>query len=140
MIWVARLAFAAAVGLFIYLALTNAPEAADLIRNEFLLRIPGVEALDARFGPDKVTHFITFAVLALGLVAADLRVAGRIWPFAVLLLLIGVGVEYEQGRSGFREAEVGDAAANAAGLGLGLFFGLSLETVARFTGLRGRRR
>ncbi len=130
--WILRSAFAAAIGVFMLLALTDAPGAADGVRDDLLRRVPGVEALDAQFGPDKVTHFGAFAFLALALVAADLRIAGRVWPSAILLFAFGVAIEYLQSRSGARQAEALDVAANAAGMAAGLFIGAVFTAAAAF--------
>ncbi|MFN7998174.1 MAG: VanZ family protein [Bryobacteraceae bacterium] len=75
---------------------------------------------------DKFEHFAAYAVLAFLPALHERR--RLVLAAAVGALLLGVGLEYAQRYSGWRDFEVGDMVADAAGVGFGAAVGLLLRT------------
>ena len=77
-----------------------------------------VPPADLPSGGDKVEHFASYAVLMLwfGSLAGHAR---RQLVWAVTLACMGVALEYLQRLVPYRDFEVADMIANAAGVGLG---------------------
>jgi VanZ family protein len=81
-----------------------------------LVRWPELAEAPANF--DKWAHAGAYLVLTLWFCGAHER---HQWPFvAGGLLLLGAAIEYAQGRTGYRQADLLDMAANAAGIAVGL--------------------
>jgi len=81
-----------------------------------LVRWPELAEAPANF--DKWAHAGAYLVLTLWFCGAHER---HQWPFvAGGLLLLGAAIEYAQGRTGYRQADLLDMAANAAGIAIGL--------------------
>lgn len=87
-------------------------------------------------GWDKAQHFIAYGVLMFWYGQAFTRH----WRWPVLLIALGVGLEFLQGYSGQRFYDPFDMLANSLGvlLGLGLSLVPSLARLAWFDGLLGR--
>lgn len=81
-----------------------------------LIRWP--ELGDAPDHFDKWLHAGAYLLLTLWFCGVHER---RRWPLvAAGLLLLGAAIEFAQGRTGYRQADLFDMAANAAGIALGL--------------------
>jgi hypothetical protein len=89
------------VGLIIFLSLTPSPPDIDL----------------GKFS-DKYEHIAAYAVLMLWFCQIYLSTAQRGW-IALLLITLGVTLEFLQRATGFRAFEVADMVAGASGVGLG---------------------
>ncbi len=80
--------------------------------------IPWPQLAEAPDHFDKWLHAGAYLTLTLWFCGVHER---RHWPLvAAGLLLLGAGIEFAQGRTGYRQADLADMAANAAGIGIGL--------------------
>jgi VanZ family protein len=88
------------VGAIVYLSLMPAP--------------PDVDLSDG----DKVAHLLAYAVVTLWFVQIYESPRSRV-VIALGLVLLGIGLEFLQGYSGYRSLEIADMGANAGGVVLG---------------------
>jgi VanZ family protein len=80
--------------------------------------IPWPQLAEAPDNFDKWLHAGAYLALTLWFCGVHER---RRWPLvAVGLLLLGAAIEFAQGRTGYRQADLFDMAANTAGITLGL--------------------
>jgi hypothetical protein len=79
----------------------------------------------------RYTHVAAYAILMI-LFGYAYRGALAVVLVAAALLAVGVGVEYLQGLSGYRNFDRGDIVADAVGIGMGWLLGLCItRTVGR---------
>jgi VanZ family protein len=99
-----------------------------------------MQLLDRLDLSDKFEHFAAYAVLAFLPALHERR--RLVFAAAVGAVLLGVGLEYAQRYSGWRDFEVGDMVADAAGVGFGAAVGFLLRTTqsARSLFSGGRRK
>jgi VanZ family protein len=83
---------------------------------------------------DKVDHAIAYAILAWLPAIHERRKV--IVGAALGALVMGVGLEYAQLYSGWRDFEVGDMVADAVGAGCGFFAALPMRSAAFFSKLQ----
>jgi VanZ family protein len=116
------------------------PEAKRLIRVVWLgvilvviigSLLPGTSApmrlLDSLHVPDKVEHFLAYVVLAFLPTIHERR--GFIIAAAIGAVALGVGPEYAQLYSGWRDFEVGNMVADTAGVLTGAAAGLPMRSI-----------
>jgi len=84
-----------------------------------------MRALDRLDVSDKIEHFAAYAVLAFLPAIHERR--GFIMAAAIGAIALGVGLEYGQLYSGWREFEIGDMVADAIGVCFGLAVGIPMR-------------
>ena len=93
--------------------------------------LPGNSApmrlLDTLHVPDKVEHFLAYAVLAFLPTIHERR--GFIIVAAIGAVALGVGLEYAQLYSGWRDFEVKDMVADTAGVLTGAAAGIPMRSI-----------
>ena len=85
-----------------------------------------MRALDRLHVSDKIEHLAAYAVLALLPALHERR--GFIVAAAIGAIALGIGLEYGQLYSGWRNFEVGDMVADAAGVAFGLAVGIPMRS------------
>jgi len=85
-----------------------------------------MRALDQLHISDKIEHLAAYAVLALLPSLHERR--GIIVGAAIGAVALGIALEYGQLYSGWRDFEVGDMVADAAGVCVGLALGIAMRS------------
>jgi VanZ family protein len=75
-------------------------------------------------GSDKLGHFLAYAALSMAF-SVIIRQRISLWLILFGLILFGILMEYLQGLSGYRYADLKDALANGIGVIFGLLFHFS---------------
>ncbi len=81
---------------------------------------------------DKIIHFLVYAGLALVPVGVDFRIQGSVLPAILVVLAVGIAVEFAQeslvvGRDG----SIADALADAGGVVIGALIGCGMRSAMR---------
>ena len=81
---------------------------------------------------DKIVHFLVYTGLAVIPVGMGFSLKESIWPAIILVVAVGIGVEFAQASLVVgRDGSIGDALADVGGVAIGAFIGCGIRSAMR---------